>query len=117
MRIHELADIYDILTEAALKNKIMLRQNQQEDKPSDDIIDQANLKDDICLFQLKLVRTDTLRTINTISFINLPISKCQDQNHKILCEVLLKLNEPQGKSKEINFLPYNKSILTRIIYE
>jgi len=63
------------LTEAALKNKIMLRQ-QQDEKLSDDQIDQANLKDDICLFQLKLVRSDTLRTVNTISFINLPISKC-----------------------------------------
>jgi hypothetical protein len=39
-----------------------------------------NIKDDVVLFQFKLVRKDTLLVQNTFSFINLPSNKMHDVN-------------------------------------
>ena len=63
--------------------------------------------------QFKLVRKDTLQTWNTLTFINLPSSKIADVNMVTIQEVLTK----QKKGNKSNFMPYNKSILTRIIYD
>ena len=74
--------------------------------------------------QFKLVRKDTMKILNTHTFINLPTSKMQDCNISTLMEIIQKQNSTMGQSSNIKkpakgkeqFLPYNKSILTRILY-
>jgi hypothetical protein len=61
--------------------------------------------------QFKIVRKDTLKTQNTITFINLPASKMNDVNIVTLTEILSKQKNPQANEKK--FLPYN----TRIVYD
>jgi len=65
--------------------------------------------------QFKLVRKDTLKTQNTITFINIPASKINDVNIVTLTEILGKQKNPSTNANK--FLPYNKSIMTRIIYD
>jgi hypothetical protein len=65
--------------------------------------------------QFKIVRRDTLKTQNTITFINLPALKMNDVNITTLTEILSKQKTPHANAKK--FLPYNKSILTRIVYD
>lgn len=83
--------------------------------PDDDTLELNNIKDDIVLIQFKLVKKDTLKVQNTFSFINVPETKYLDANYKFLSEIVCKFNSSRGISKE--FLPYNKSILTRIVYD
>ena len=64
------------------------------------------LKQDLILLQFKLVSGSETR--NTISFLNLPSNNMDDINVQTLKQILTKT--------KINFLPYNKSILTRILY-
>ena len=64
-----------------------------------------NIKDDIILVQFKLVKKDTLKIVNTISFVNLPLSKMQDTNMMTIFEIVGKQNTSahqakQGKSKK-----------------
>jgi len=63
--------------------------------------------------QFKLVRRDTLEAWNTLTFINLPQSKVVDVNLVTIQEVIAK----QKRETKSNFIPYNKSILTRVIYD
>ena len=86
-------------------------------------IDLKNIKDDIIIMQFKLVRKETMKILNTISFVNMPISKATDINLSTLTEIIQKQNSQTGgaitkklSSKKEQFLPYNKSILTRIMY-
>jgi len=65
--------------------------------------------------QFKLVKKDTLKTQNTIAFINIPASKINDVNIITLTEILSKQKNPSTNANK--FLPYNKSIMTRIIYD
>ena len=62
-----------------------------------------------------------MKTLNTFSFINLPDSKQQDFNVKIIHEIVSKFNHVDLNKNDTTtpkeFLPYNKSILSRIIYE
>lgn len=62
------------------------------------------------------MRADTLKLVNTLSFLNLPVSKHMDPNFQILSEIVCRLREAKSQ-KDLNFLPYNKSILTRVMYE
>lgn len=57
----------------------------------------------------------TLNLKNVFSFVNLPESKATDVNMKTFFEIMSKFNSVKINNKE--FLPYNKSIFTRIIYE
>ena len=57
------------------------------------MIEESNIKDDIALIQYKLVRSSTLKTVNTFSFVNLPASKMNDVNARILSEIVSKYNE------------------------
>lgn len=70
-----------------------------------------DIKDDIILIQFKIVSKDSERTLNTISFLNLPLSKAMDPNVMTLQEIMIKFN---GGGKR-DFMPYNKSILTRVL--
>ena len=53
-------------------------------------IDLKNIKDDIVIMQFKLVRKDTMKIINTQSFINVPTSKMGDINISTLLEIIQK---------------------------
>ena len=55
-----------------------------------DGVDLLNIKDDIILMQFKLVNKETLKTHNTISFVNLPATKLADANVATLLEILQK---------------------------
>ena len=84
---------------------------------------ETELKEDILVIQFKLVDKSNYKTLNTFSFINVPLSKIQDNNVSTLLEILNKFKKQQelksAKSKRNNneFIPYNKSILTRVIAE
>ena len=81
-------------------------------------LDLNNIKDDIIIIQFKLVRKDTLKTFNTQTFINVPTSKIADINLSTLVEIVQKqtTNKSKHRSKKDQFLPFNKSILTRILF-
>ena len=73
--------------------------------------------------QFKLVENNKYKTINTFSFLNLPLKKSQDINVNTLIEVVTKLKKSNfkqsyqnGKKKILNdFIPFRKSILTRLL--
>lgn len=91
-------------------------------------LDLKNIKDDVVIMQFKLVRKDTMKIMNTQTFVNLPTTKASDINVSTLIEIIQKMNttlgqqannanqKKQSKGKDQQFLPYNKSILTRILY-
>ena len=83
---------------------------------TEDEIELGNIKDDVVLIQFKLVKRDTLKVLNTLSFINMAESKIHDVNLRILNEITCRLNESASHLNN-EFLPYNKSILTRIVYD
>lgn len=56
----------------------------------EETLDLKNIKEDIILVQFKLVRKDTLRVHNTISFVNLPAGRTSDVNMSTLLEILSK---------------------------
>ena len=70
------------------------------------------------VMQFKLVCKNSFRTLNTFTFINVPLQRLADNNVSTLLEIMKKFKKPQrptankGKS---DFMPYNKSILTRVI--
>ena len=82
---------------------------------------ETELKEDLLVIQFKLVDKTTFKTNNSFTFINLPLSRVNDNNVSTLLEILKKYKKPtkQGKktaaSSKADFLPYNKSILTRVI--
>ena len=53
-------------------------------------VDLKNIKDDVIIMQFKLVRKDTMKILNTHTFINLPTSKMQDINISTLMEIIQK---------------------------
>ena len=92
--VRDLYEIFKIYTEANAKNKILLKSNEnvrpEGPLPDDETLDLMNIKEDIILMQFKLVRKDTLKTWNTHSFINVPVSKMNDVNLLTLTEILNK---------------------------
>jgi hypothetical protein len=84
-----------------------------QEKVSDDL---TNIKDDLALVQFKLVYKDTQMTHNTMSFLNVPTSKQTDVNITTLSEIVGKFFSVTKSTKK-EFLPYNRSILTRIMYD
>ena len=52
-----------------------------------------DLKDDVVLIQFKLVENQQYKTLNTFSFINLPLKKIQDNNVKTTFDVIYKLKQ------------------------
>ena len=77
---------------------------------------ETELKEDLLVIQFKLVDKVTYKTDNTFSFINLPMAKVQDNNIGTLLEILKKFKKQNLRKKQNQeFIPYNKSILTRVI--
>ena len=66
------------------------------------------------MIQFKLIKRSTLKECNTISFVNVPSSKLADVNVSTLLEIINKSN---GSKSNRDYLPFNKSILTRIMFE
>ena len=79
--------------------------------------------------QFKLVRKDKMKLMNTMTFVNLPTTKLNDTNISTLIEIIQKQNVQQASTSNASkkqasrkdlqqqqFLPYNKSIMTRILY-
>lgn len=72
------------------------------------------------LVQFKLVDKASYRTLNTLNFINIPLAKMQDNNVSTLLEIMNKLKKPSRAarpSRKENFIPYRKSIMTRVLAE
>ena len=92
-------------------------------------LDLKNIKDDVVIMQFKLVRKDNMKLMNTMTFVNLPTTKLNDTNISTLIEIIQKQNVQQASTSNASkkqasrkdlqqqqFLPYNKSIMTRILY-
>lgn len=107
-------ELYKYLCEANMKNTVLVK-SQQEEEPVDRI-EMQNVKNEVVLVQFKLVDKNTLKPLNTFTFLNLPATKQSDANVSCLEEILQKQNEQVRKRATRDYLPYNKSILTRILY-
>ena len=84
---------------------------------------ETELKEDVLSIQFKLVDKKSYKTLNSFTFLNAPLSKLNDNNMSTLLEILnkFKAQNQEGKAKlrrqATEFIPYNKSILTRVIAE
>lgn len=126
IKISEIYQIYTAFTQANLKNSILHQKQARKfsltfDEPLSNY-KETELKEDILTIQFKLVENTTYKTLNTFSFINVPLAKIQDNNVTTLLEILNKFKKQSllktSKKKSNNdFIPYNKSILTRVIAE
>ena len=84
---------------------------------------ETELKEDLLVIQFKLVNKHTYKTQNTFSFINTPLAKVADNNISTLLEILKKFkkqttagsSQKKKAAPKNDFLPFNKSILTRVI--
>ena len=81
---------------------------------------ETELKEDLLVIQFKIVNKETFKTNNSFTFINLPLAKVADNNVSTLLEILKKSKKTKGSKKasannKNDFLPYNKSILTRVV--
>jgi hypothetical protein len=85
----------------------------------DMVLPESELKEDLLLIQFKLIDKRNFKTVNTFSFINVPLAKITDCNVNTLLEIMKKSKKMQrqgGKKKmKPDFLPFNKSILTRVL--
>jgi hypothetical protein len=87
VKIRKTLDLYRYLTETNLKN--------------DQIGNQPPLDNELAMMQFK-------SKSNSITFLNLPLHKKSDKNVACLLEIL--------NSDPHQYLPYNRSIVTRILY-
>ena len=72
-----------------LKNRLLLENTAAAHQQTlTDSVDLLNVKDDIILMQFKLVNKNTLKTHNTFSFVNIPVSKMADTNVSTLMEII-----------------------------
>lgn len=85
---------------------------------------ETELKEDLVVIQFKLIDHESFKTKNTFTFINVPLSKQADNNVSTLLEILKKFKkqqnqkpptQPKKKDQKADFLPFNKSILTRVM--
>lgn len=121
IHISEIYQVYTAFTQANLKNSILhqkqaLKIAAESDKPV--LHRETELKEDLLFIQFKLVSKNTYKTLNTFTFINVPLAKIADNNISTLLEILRKFKQQSKKPKTkkgADYLPYNKSILTRVI--
>lgn len=107
-----MAEIYSAFTQANLRHRVLAKKNSKLLPVNEEV------KDDIVLIQLKLVNSDSDKLHNTISFINMPLSKANDPNIQTLQDILIKFKAAPSNNaipSKKDFIPYNKSILTRIL--
>ncbi len=99
VKISNKDQLYHCFSLANIRNKLISPKKNQE------------LKEDLILVQLRLFNTNTGKVKNTFSFLNMPLARSQDPNMVTLIEILTKMNAGASKT----YLPFNKSILTRLI--
>lgn len=78
---------------------------------------ETELKEDVLLVQFKLVEKDSYKTLNTFNFVNMPLSKVNDNNVATLIEIMTKMKRMAGRNKKQEFIPFRKSIMTRVLAE
>lgn len=132
IKVSQIYQVYTAFTQANLKNQIL--HQKQAQKMSIELgvplssYKETELKEDVLTIQFKLVDKKTFKTMNTFTFINLPLQKTNDNNVSTLVEILNKFKRQQHpqsgrpprhhkKPQPTEFIPYNKSILTRVIAE
>lgn len=123
IKVQEIYQVYTAFTQANLKNSILHqkaahRLQEQSDTPI--TYKETELKEDVLLVQFKLVDKASYRTLNTLNFINIPLAKMQDNNVSTLLEIMSKLKKPTKApraSRKESFIPYRKSIMTRVLAE
>ena len=107
-------EFYRVYQEANYRNKLLVESQRQQlleqmmngeqvdpSKLNDqENLDLKNIKDDIVIMQFKLVKKDSMKIINTQTFINLPISKISDINISTLTEIIQKQNQTAGSQKK-----------------
>ena len=54
----------------------------------------SDFKDDLVLIQFKLINKESQKRVNSLTFLNVPLSKYTDQNITVLQEILIKLKNP-----------------------
>jgi hypothetical protein len=54
----------------------------------------SDFKDDLVLIQFKLINKESQKRVNSLTFLNVPLSKHTDQNITVLQEILIKLKNP-----------------------
>ena len=120
MQVTDAMDYYQVYQEANHRNKVLVESQRQQaienlmkGEPTDaskinesENLDLKNIKDDIVIMQFKLVRKDTMKILNTQTFINVPISKMSDINIGTLMEIIQKQNSQLGNQTSGN--PYLK---------
>ena len=126
IKISEIYQIYTAFTQANLKNSILHQKQARKfsltyDEPITNY-KETELKEDILTIQFKLVEKSSYKTMNTFSFINVPLAKVQDNNVTTLLEIMKKFKKQSSmktskKKSNSDFIPYNKSILTRVMAE
>lgn len=120
--------MYTAFTQANLKNSILnqkkaLKQAMQQEYVDrslfESVLPESELKEDLLLIQFKLIDKRNFKTVNTFSFINVPLSKTNDSNVNTLLDIMKKIKKMQRtdikKKGKPDFMPFNKSILTRVL--
>jgi len=79
IKISEIYKVYTAFTQANLKNSILHQKQARKfaetyDEPITNY-KETELKEDILLVQFKLVDKHSYKTVNTFSFINIPLAK------------------------------------------
>lgn len=130
IKISEIYQVYTAFTQANLKNSILhqkkaLKQAQLHDSIDNKETQETELKEDLIVIQFKLIDKKSFKTNNTFTFINVPLSKQSDNNVNTLLEILKKFRKQQNQKHttvakkkggvKADFLPFNKSILTRVM--
>eukprot|EP00347_Sterkiella_histriomuscorum_P021895 403332391 len=114
--IEDMPALYSAFTQANLRHRVLKRKNQDKQSLDNSVIQNiGELNDEIILIQFKLISKETEKTVNTFSFLNIPLQKQNDTNLQNLQNILIKQKQPPNQSKAKDFIPYNKSILTRIL--
>ena len=80
VRVQEIYHVYTAFTQANIKNSILcLKELDKESDYSESAIllgqKEFEIKDEIILMQFKLVENNKYKTLNTLSFLNLPLKK------------------------------------------
>ena len=111
MHVKDATDFYRVYQEANYRNKLLVESQRAQlvealinGEPVDpnktldnENLDLKNIKDDVVIMQFKLVKKDTMKILNTQTFINLPTSKMNDINISTLMEIISKQNQQMGQ--------------------
>ena len=81
-----MAEIYSAFTQANLRHRVLKNKEKQINATNNGGSNSKapavgeDIKDDIILIQFRIVSKESERNLNTISFLNVPLSKAHDSN-------------------------------------